>query len=375
MSSQNTDGASLRRLLALGYVFHEAVAVRLGINATDLKCLALAAGEESVTPTRLAELAGLTSGAITGVLDRLEQAGIVSREPDPSDRRRVVVHVADERLREIGALYDPVLADALPADARARTAAEAQVVALSGALERATARLRAETRGGMVDDRTFIAPLAGATHGRLVFISGAPRLSMTAAPFGAGAVARVVMETSASRLTLSAADGEEHLLRAGFEGGAPDIRAEDGVVTVRYRRSRLDFQSRHARIGLNPSIPWTVEVRGGVTDLVGELRAVPLAGLSVDGGVNHLSLSLPPPTGTVRLEVNGGSSDAVFERPAGTDISVRARGVVSSLSFDDVRRHNVSKELRMQSRGFGRASDRYELDLRGGAARLRIDTL
>ena len=375
MSSPNRDGASLRKLLALGYVFHEAVAVRLGINATDLKCLELAAGEESVTPTRLAELAGLTSGAITGVLDRLEHAGIVTREADPSDRRRVVIHVADGRLRQIGALYDPVAAEALPDGAAERAAAESQVDALADALERATARLRAETRGGMVDDRTFIAPLAGATHGRLVFISGAPRLSMTAAPFGAQAVARVVMETAASRLTLSAATGDEHLVLAGFEGGAPDIRADDGVVTVRYRRSKLDFQSRHARIELNPAIPWTVEVHGGVTDLVGELRDVPLAGLSLDGGVNHLKLELAPPTGTVRLEVNGGTSDALVERPAGTDLALRVQGVVSQLAFDDVRRKDVSKELRMQSRGFGRAADRYELELRGGAARLRVDTL
>ena len=233
MSSPISDGARLRRLLALGYVFHEAVALRLGINATDLKCVELAAGEKSLTPTRLAELAGVTSGAITGVLDRLEQAGIVTREPDPSDRRSVVVRVADERLREIGVLYDPVLADALPADAKARAAAERQVEALTDALERATARLRAETRGGMVDDRTFIAPLAGATHGRLIFISGAPRLSMTAAPFGAGAVARVVMETSASRLSLSAGS------LSSVSGVPGDSAANDITCTSNPTSSRV----------------------------------------------------------------------------------------------------------------------------------------
>ena len=198
---------------------------------------------------------------------------------------------------------------------------------------------------------------------------------MTAAPFGPQAVARVVMETSASRLTLSRAAEEEHLVHAGFEGGAPDIRAEDGVVTVRYRRPRLDVRSRHARIALNAAIPWTVEVQGGVTDLVGELRDVPLAGLSVAGGVNHLRLELPPPSGTVRLAIDGGTSDAAVERPAGTDLALRAYGVISQMSFDDERRENVGKQLRMQSRRFGRAADRYELELRGGAARLRIDTL
>jgi DNA-binding MarR family transcriptional regulator len=361
--------------LALGHVFHEAVAVRLGINATDLRCLELAAGEESVTPTRLAELAGLTSGAVTGVLDRLERAGIVSREPDPADRRRVVVRVAEDRLRQIGALYEPVAEAAMSAQPEARAAALQQMETLALALERAALQLRAETRGGMVDDTTFIAPVAGATRGRLVFVSGAPRLSMTAAPFGPQAVARVVMETSASRLTLSAGGDPDHLVRAGFEGGTPDIRADDGIVTVRYRRPRLDVSSRHARIALNPDIPWTIEVRGGLSDLIGELGDVPLAGLSLDGGVNHLRLRLAPPTGTVRLEIDGGTSDARIDRPAGTDLALRVRGVVSHLAFDDERRENVGRELRMQSRGFGRAADRYELELTGGAANLRIDTL
>jgi hypothetical protein len=287
----------------------------------------------------------------------------------------MVVRVAEDRLRQIAELYAPVVAAALPAAASARTASAQQLDGVAEALERGTAQLRAEARGGMIDDATFIAPLAGATRGRLVFVSGAPRLSMTAAPFGPQAVARVVMETSASRLSLAASSDPEQLVRAIFEGGPPDIRADDGVVTVRYRRPRLDVKSRHARIALNPEIPWTVEVRGGVTDLVGELRGVPLAGLSLDGGVNHLRLRLPPPTGTVRLEIDGGTSDARVVRPAGTDVALRVRGVVSHLAFDDQRRENVGRELRMQSRGFGRAADRYELELTGGAANLRIDTL
>ena len=94
MSRTGPDpGDSWRRLVARALVFHEAAAERLGINATDLKCLELAVGEDEITPTRLAELTGLTSGAITGVLDRLERRGIVRREADPDDRRRVVVRV------------------------------------------------------------------------------------------------------------------------------------------------------------------------------------------------------------------------------------------------------------------------------------------
>jgi DNA-binding MarR family transcriptional regulator len=374
MSSESPESRSLRRMLALGLVFHEALAVRLGINATDLKCLELAAGEESVTPSRLAELAGLTSGAITGVLDRLERAGIISREADPNDRRRVVVQVAPDRLDEITAGYRPLVDAARGSDATDRRAAREYLDTVSTALEHETARLRAATRGGMIDDR-YIAPLAGATRGRLVFISGAPRLSLTAAPFGPQAVARVVMETSASRLSLSGDAPPDQLATASFDGPPPDVRMADGTVTVRYRRPRLDVRSRRARISLNPSIPWTVEVRGGVTDLDADLRDVALSGLQLDGGVNHLRLELAAPSGTVRLEINGSASDARIARPPGTDLALHARGVLSYLLFDEEKRETVGGELRMQSRGFGRATDRYEIDMTGGAARLTIDTL
>ncbi|HJR50159.1 MAG TPA: MarR family transcriptional regulator, partial [Gemmatimonadales bacterium] len=57
---------------------------------------------------RLAELTGLTSGAITGVVDRLEEAGLVRRERDAEDRRRVIVHLVTDRARAIGRLYQPL---------------------------------------------------------------------------------------------------------------------------------------------------------------------------------------------------------------------------------------------------------------------------
>ena len=49
-----------------------------------------------MTPSRLAELSGLTSGAVTGVLDRLERAGFVRRESDPTDRRSLLVRIDPE---------------------------------------------------------------------------------------------------------------------------------------------------------------------------------------------------------------------------------------------------------------------------------------
>lgn len=97
-----------RQLSAYTLMFHQAVAQRLGLNVTDLKCLDLARGEAPVTPGRLAELTGLTTAAVTTVLDRLERAGFVRRERDLNDRRKILVRPLSERAEEVARLFAPL---------------------------------------------------------------------------------------------------------------------------------------------------------------------------------------------------------------------------------------------------------------------------
>jgi DNA-binding MarR family transcriptional regulator len=80
-----------RQSSGLGVLFGEAVAAGLGINHTDLECLGLVLLHDGQTAGEIAKASGLTSGAVTGVIDRLERAGLVRREPDPEDRRKVHV--------------------------------------------------------------------------------------------------------------------------------------------------------------------------------------------------------------------------------------------------------------------------------------------
>jgi DNA-binding MarR family transcriptional regulator len=90
----------------LTVLFHTAVAERLGLNPSDHKVAdILALAEEPLTAGRLAELTGLTTGAITGVLDRLENAGFVVREHDPADRRRIIVRLLPGRIPEVAQLF------------------------------------------------------------------------------------------------------------------------------------------------------------------------------------------------------------------------------------------------------------------------------
>ena len=96
----------LAEMGGLSALFSAAVAARAGINSTDLESLDLLRRHGPMTAGRLATLTGLTTGAVTGVIDRLERRGFAHRQQDPADRRRVVV-AADVRRaeRELGPLY------------------------------------------------------------------------------------------------------------------------------------------------------------------------------------------------------------------------------------------------------------------------------
>lgn len=85
-----------RELSTRAALFHHAIATRLGLAASDHKFIGILGGTGPVTAGQLADLTGLTTGAVTGVIDRLEKAGFVRRERDPDDRRRVIIRPRPE---------------------------------------------------------------------------------------------------------------------------------------------------------------------------------------------------------------------------------------------------------------------------------------
>ena len=91
--------------------FDSVAAVRLGVSDTDLRCLNIIENGRGLTAGELARHAGLTAGAVTGVIDRLEQRGFARRMPDPSDRRRVRVEVTQAFYRATAGIWGPVAAD------------------------------------------------------------------------------------------------------------------------------------------------------------------------------------------------------------------------------------------------------------------------
>jgi len=96
--------AEVRRSQTATARFDRAVADAIGLNQTDMACLDFLGQHSPVTAGRLAELTGLSSGAMTTALDRLERAGFARRVRDEQDRRRVLVEVT-EKVSEINAFY------------------------------------------------------------------------------------------------------------------------------------------------------------------------------------------------------------------------------------------------------------------------------
>jgi DNA-binding MarR family transcriptional regulator len=99
---------ALRRSSAAGVLHGQAIARRVGVNSSDLECLDLILMSGPSTAGDIARHTGLTSGAVTGLIDRLERLGLVERAADAADRRKVLVRVREDRIGAIAALYTPL---------------------------------------------------------------------------------------------------------------------------------------------------------------------------------------------------------------------------------------------------------------------------
>jgi DNA-binding MarR family transcriptional regulator len=98
-----------RELNSRAIMFHHAVGERMGLSATEHKAADILRRFGPMTAGELAGQTGLTTGAVTGLVDRLERDGFVKREHDKSDRRRVIIKpIARGKFDEVRVLFDPL---------------------------------------------------------------------------------------------------------------------------------------------------------------------------------------------------------------------------------------------------------------------------
>ncbi|HZD04177.1 MAG TPA: MarR family transcriptional regulator [Longimicrobiales bacterium] len=145
-------GVALRKLGSNLLLYHRRQAEKLGLNPTDSRAMGYLGETGPIPAGRLAELMGLTTGAVTGVLDRLEAAGVVRRRKDPGDRRRVLVApVVGRRDGEAGRrLFAPL---ARPLAELARTYGEDELDVILDFVTRTSKLLGDESRRPPPEER------------------------------------------------------------------------------------------------------------------------------------------------------------------------------------------------------------------------------
>lgn len=350
--------AALSRVAEADRRLRAAAAEHVGLTIADFEAVRYLAEEGPVPAGRIAEAMRITSGAVTGLVDRLERAGWVERARHEIDRRQVVVKLAPARRELIDAdraLRDRLLGEAL-ADlddaavhetaARLDDAAE-QLLAGAAELARDRAARDDADAGGAADaDR---APIGGVEHGRLRFGAGAARL-----------------ELRGSRI--------KDLYRASFDGKRPQVTVgSNGEVEVQYKGfSWFGARDVAAQLTLTTAVPWSIEIRRGVSYLAADLRELRITSIEITGGASESELSLPRPRGTLTLRLSGGASRLAIRRPRGTAAQISVRGGASNLVFDAQRLGAVGGPTRLSTPGWDAAPDRWSIELTGGASDLSV---
>ena len=99
-----------RELSTRTVILHHLIGEHLGLNPTDHKCLdVIIRSRTPMTASQLAGETGLSTGAITGVVDRLEKAGYVRRKRDKNDRRLVFINpLLDKAMVKLSPIFDPI---------------------------------------------------------------------------------------------------------------------------------------------------------------------------------------------------------------------------------------------------------------------------
>ncbi len=360
MARDNIDSVlrALRRVNIQGSFFGQTVAIRFGLSESDIETLEALIDMGASTAGRLSDLTGLTSGAVTRVIDRLEQAGFVRRVPDPADRRRVIVEAIPEKVAAVQATLNRVGSASADEIGRYTDAQLALITDFLTRMEQITrdeaATLRENPGGG---DGASDAEVAGSEH---------------SAPLGGLTSAKLHIRSGLSSLRLRGGTNPRELYRAAFEGATPQVRLRDGRVLVQYRGLPFDWRKRTATFGLNQTIPWTIEVVGGIQKVEADLRAVDVRRFDLTGGTERIQLELDRPHGHVEIRVVGGAKTIRLERPRGIAARVRVVGGRGDVTVDGQRLDKKDGLSTLATPGWDTSQDRIALEVVGGSRTIEI---
>jgi DNA-binding MarR family transcriptional regulator len=357
MKRENVDSVlrSLRRVNIQGSFLGQTVAIRFGLSESDIETLEQLIDMGATSAGKLSEITGLTTGAVTRVIDRLEQSGYVRRVPDPADRRRVIVEVVPEKIAAVQSTLNRVSSAGAEEIGQYTEAQLALIADFLTKMEQITKEEAASLR-----ETPETAP------------DGGPALSEHFAPVGGLREARLSIRSGLSSLRLRPGLNPAELYRASFEGSTPQVRLRDGRVLVQFKGMGFDWRKRVATFGLNTSVSWTIEVVGGVQKVEADLRSIDVRSLDVVGGAERVQLELGQPSGEIQIKLVGGVKTLRVERPAGVPMRLNVAGGSDGIVVDGVRLDHRGGPTTLESPGWGPNRDRIDLSIVGGSKSIEV---
>jgi hypothetical protein len=193
-------------------------------------------------------------------------------------------------------------------------------------------------------------------------------LEELSAPLATVEEGHLVFTRGASRLTIGEDGTMDDLFRARFDRKVPEFRVDGGTVTVKYRAG---FHPPRGALTLSGRVPWAIDARWGMSDVVADLEALDLRKLEITGGASRVEVRLPRPSACVRVRVGGGASHVQLIRPDGVPVRIRVGAGISNLTIDDVAIEDAMGTDR-KSPGYDEEEQRYDIEIGAGASHVRV---
>ncbi|HEX9097735.1 MAG TPA: DUF5668 domain-containing protein [Candidatus Dormibacteraeota bacterium] len=133
-------------------------------------------------------------------------------------------------------------------------------------------------------------------------------------------------------------------------------------------------QRRHVQLTVTDQVPWSIQIGGGAANLHLDLRHAQLSKLEISGGANQLDAQLSTPKGTVSISVSGGANNVTMVAPAASQWRVAVSGGVSAVTINGSASGNLGGDFEKQSPEYGSATDRFDIEISGGASHVDFRT-
>jgi hypothetical protein len=195
-------------------------------------------------------------------------------------------------------------------------------------------------------------PAAGRTAATLKILSGTPALTIRMSDLGPqGKLVQVSMTSSNAAAQVRLTDG----------GAKPA-----GVVSL----SAIDAD--RLTVTLNSAVRWTLTLAGGSTHTVADLSGGQVANIAVTKGVDTLQLTLPKPTGSVPIRLEGGASQLQLSVPGGVPVRVTAAAGAGEISLEGQTHKSVKRGTVLTTAGWSASAAGFDIDAVAGAAELTV---